>query len=117
MSVLEGEGREFEAACARYGQEKQAVMERVQARRDTVRGIVEAAVLPAAESPARWARPVPLSAGCRLLGCTDVEGLRSGGSHIAVDYDGCSCGMQAVVKVCHAVAHRQWECLRRTKVW
>ena len=53
VSVLEGERKEFEAACAKYGQEKQAVMERVQARRGIVRGVVEAGVLPAAESPAR----------------------------------------------------------------
>ena len=52
--MLEGERREFEAACAKYGQEKQAVMEQVQARRDIVRGVVEAGVLPAAESPARF---------------------------------------------------------------
>ena len=53
MSVLEGERKEFEAACEKHEREKQALMEKVQARRATVRGILEAAVLPSAESPAR----------------------------------------------------------------
>ena len=53
MSVLEGERKEFEAACEKHEREKQALMEKVQARRAAVRGILEAAVLPSAESPAR----------------------------------------------------------------
>ena len=53
MAVLEGERNEFEAACEKHEREKQALMEKVQARRATVRGILEAAVLPSAESPAR----------------------------------------------------------------
>lgn len=53
-SVLEGERQEFEAACAKYEAEKQALMAKVQARRDLVRQVVEGAVLPAADSPARW---------------------------------------------------------------
>ena len=53
MSVLEDERKEFEAACEKHEREKQALMAKVQARRATVRGILEAAVLPSAESPAR----------------------------------------------------------------
>lgn len=56
-SVLEGERQEFDAACKRYKEEKQALMEQVQARRDIVRQVVEAGVLPAADSPARSALP------------------------------------------------------------
>ena len=75
MSVLEGERKEFEAACAKYRQEKQAVMERVQARRDIVRGVVEAGVLPAAESPARCVQPASLFGGCVLQTCDGLTGL------------------------------------------
>ena len=85
MSVLEGEREEFEAACAKYGQEKQAVMERVQARRDIVRGIVEAGVLPAAESPARCVRP---HLSLEDVGCECVTVSRAfvfGGFQIATD--------------------------------
>ena len=55
MSVLEGERKDFEAACEEHEKEKQALMEKVQARRASVRGILEAAVLPSAESAARQA--------------------------------------------------------------
>ena len=55
MSVLEGERQEFEAACGKFKEEKQALVEQVQARRDLVRTVLEAAVLPAAGSPARSA--------------------------------------------------------------
>ena len=65
MSVLDGERREFEAACEKHEKEKQAVMEKVQARRATVRGILEAAVLPSAETPARQASK-PLDVHQRL---------------------------------------------------
>lgn len=85
VSVLEGERKEFEAACAKYGQEKQAVTERVQARRDIVRGVVEAGVLPAAESPARCVRP---RLSLEDLGCECVTVLRAfvfGGFQIAID--------------------------------
>ena len=53
--MLEGERQEFEAACGKFKEEKQALMEQVQARRDLVRKVLEAAVLPAAGSPARSA--------------------------------------------------------------
>ena len=75
MSVLEGERKEFEAACAKYGQEKQAVMERVRARRDMVRGVLEAGVLPAAESPARCVRPASFFRGYGLRMCDGLAGL------------------------------------------
>ena len=68
-SVLESERQEFEAACAKYKQERQALMDKVQARRDLVRRVVEAGVLPAADSPARSAIPGCL---CRLM-CSTLQ--------------------------------------------
>jgi len=53
VSVLEGERQEFEAACGKYKQAKQALMEKVHAQRDLVRNVVELANLPSADSPAR----------------------------------------------------------------
>ncbi len=53
--MLESERQEFGAACEKYKQEKQVLMEQVQARRDFVRKVMEAGVLPVADSPARSA--------------------------------------------------------------
>jgi hypothetical protein len=85
VSVLEGERKEFETTCAKYAQEKQAVMERVQARRDIVRGVVEAGVLRAAESPARCVQPAFLFGDVDCERVTVLSAFVSGGFQGAID--------------------------------